>query len=228
MAKEPFMVKYAVVAGLAVILILAWVPDLDLACARLFYAGGHFIGDRPAGIVARDVAKLAPLLLFGGFLLLYVGARGGLVAARHAPDGRRMLFLALSLALGPGLLVNGVLKDEVHRPRPVQVSTFGGKLAFVPFYTPRGGCPRNCSFPSGEAAAAFWTVAPASLAALPLRPFLTTLALLFGLATGGLRMASGGHFLSDVLAAGVLILMVNAALRRLLLPSPRESMSRKN
>ena len=212
------MLKYAVLAALAVLLILAWQPDRDLALARLFYAGnGHFIGHTPLGVTARNVAKLAPLLLFAGLLLLHIGSRIGLVAARHAPDRRGMLFLALSLALGPGLLVNGVFKNDMHRPRPAQIRTFGGKRAFEPFYSAQGGCPRNCSFPSGEAAAAFWTVAPASLAALPLRPVLTALALLFGVATGGLRMASGGHFLSDVLAAGVMMLVLNIALRRLLL-----------
>ena len=207
------MVKYAAAMGVAALLILAWVPDCDLACARLFYAGGgYFIGNTPIGVVARDIAKLVPLLLFVGLLLLHVGARTGLVAASHAPDVRGMLFLTLSLALGPGLLVN-MLKDEMHRPRPTHLRDFGGRLAFAPFYSPDGGCPRNCSFPSGEAAAAFWTVAPASLAAGPLRPVLLALALLFGLATGGLRMASGGHFLSDIISAGILTLSVNAALR---------------
>ena len=215
--------KYAVVAAVVALLVLAWVPDRDLACAHVFYiSGGHFMGNAPIGIAARNVAKFAPLLLFVGLLLLHIASRIGLIAASHTPSGRSLLFLTLSLALGPGLLVN-LLKDEMHRPRPSQIREFGGKLAFMPFYSPYGACPRNCAFPSGEAAAAFWMAAPASLAPLPLRPALTTLALLFGLMTGGLRMAAGAHFLSDILSAGVLTLTLNAALRRLPLPgSPRE------
>ena len=121
------------------------------------------------------------------------------------------------MALGPGLLVDG-MKDISHRPRPVQLREFGGTRDFRPFYQFDGACPRNCSFPSGEAAAAFWMLAPASLAPLPLRPAALGAALLFGLATGGLRMAFGGHFLSDVLLAGILTIGVALALRRWLLP----------
>ncbi|MHB8884118.1 MAG: phosphatase PAP2 family protein [Methylovirgula sp.] len=214
--------KYAVAAGVGALLVLAWVPDRDLACAHFFYmGGGHFMGNGPIGIAARNVARFVPLLLFGGVLLLHIASRIGLIAASHAPSSRSLLFLTLSLTLGPGLLVN-LLKDEMHRPRPIQIREFDGKLAFMPFYSPYGACPRNCAFPSGEAAAAFWTAAPASLAPMPLQPALMALALLFGLMTGGLRMAAGAHFLSDILSAGVLTLTLNAALRRLLLPkSPR-------
>ncbi|MGB8276559.1 MAG: phosphatase PAP2 family protein [Methylovirgula sp.] len=221
--------KYAFLAAATALLVLAGRPEFDLAAASLFYAGdGHFIGNEPAGIIARDAARLAPLLLFAGLLLLYIGRRLGLVAASHAPDRRSMLFLVLSLALGPGLLVDGVLKDHMHRPRPVQIHEFGGRLSFEPFYYASGSCRRNCSFPSGETAAAFWTMAPASLAPLPMRPLLVGLALVFGLATGGLRMAFGGHFLSDVLCAGLLTLALIGMLRRLLrlsTPPPQNTSS---
>ncbi len=209
------MVKYGAAVGLLLI-VLAFAPGADLCASRLFYADGHFLGNGRIGFFARDVARLAPLLLFGVVALLYIARRLGWIAARRAPDGRSMLFLALSLALGPGLLVNGVFKTHVHRPRPAQVQQFGGTLDFQPYYRREGGCSRNCSFPSGEAAAAFWTVAPASLAPLPWQPALMAAALLFGVATGLLRMASGGHFLSDVLGAGFLMLIVIAGTRRLL------------
>lgn len=209
------LAKYGFAVGLLLI-VLAFAPGADLFASRLFYAGGHFLGNGRIGYFARDVTRLAPLLLFGVVALLYIARRLGWIAARRAPDGRSMLFLALSLALGPGLLVNGVFKTYVHRPRPAQVQQFGGTLDFQPYYRRDGGCSRNCSFPSGEAAAAFWTVAPASLAPLPWQPALMAAAVLFGVATGLLRMASGGHFLSDVLGASFLMLIVVAGIRRLL------------
>lgn len=218
--------KYAVVAGFIMALVLTCVPDLDLSASRAFYAGdGHFVGKGSVGLVAREVARLAPLLLFGGLALLHAGRRLGWIAARYAPDGRSLAFLALSLALGPGLLVDGVLKEHVHRPRPVQIREFGGRLDFQPFYRLAGACPRNCSFPSGEAAAGFWLAAPASLAPLSLRPVLTAAALIFGVATGLLRMSFGAHFLSDVLCGGLITLSVVAALRRLfrLAPKPKRA-----
>ena len=76
--------------------------------------------------------------------------------------GRAVVFLALTLALGPGLLVNGLLKEHWSRPRPGEVVEFGGSLAPTP-WDPRGRCEQNCSFVSGETSGAAWTVAPALL-----------------------------------------------------------------
>jgi lipid A 4'-phosphatase len=216
--------KFAVMAGFVIALVLACVPDLDLAASRAFYAGG-FVGKGPVGVIARDIARLTPFFLLGGLALLHLGRRLGWLAAHYAPDGRSLAFLALSLALGPGLLVDGVLKEHIHRPRPVEVREFGSKLDFQPYDRFAGPCPRNCSFPSGEAAAAFWLAAPASLAPLPSRPMLTAAALVFGAATGLLRMSFGSHFLSDVMCGGLITLVVNAGLRRLfrLAPEPKRT-----
>jgi membrane-associated PAP2 superfamily phosphatase len=196
--------------------VLALAPQTDLAVARLFYAGDHFVGDTAAGRMARDLGRAIPFIILIGLSLLWLAGKFGL-AARFAPRGRSIIWLLVSMALGPGLLVDG-MKDISHRPRPAQVQEFGGTQEFRPFYRFDGACPRNCSFPSGEASAAFWTLASASLAPLPLRPAALAAALLFGLATGGLRMAFGGHFLSDVLFAGILTIGVVLALRKWALP----------
>ena len=88
---------------------------------------------------------------------------------RRGPDGRAIFFLLASLALGPGLLVNGVLKENSHRPRPEQTVEFGGPWRFRPFDEFDGECRRNCSFVSGEVATSAWTLAPALLAPPPFR-----------------------------------------------------------
>ena len=220
--------KFVVVMGFVIALVLACAPDLDLSASRVFYAGdGHFVGKVPAGFIARDIARLTPSLLLGGLMLLHLARRLGWLAAHHAPDGRSLAFLALSLALGPGLIVDGVFKDHVHRPRPVEVRQFAGKLDFQPYYWIAGPCPSNCSFPSGDAAAGFWLVAPASLAPMPVRALLTGAALLFGAATGLLRMSLGKHFLSDVVWSGLITLALIAGLRRLLRPAPEPKRASK-
>ena len=66
--------------------------------------------------------------------------------------GRAAVLLAFTMAVGPGLLVNGILKQEWGRPRPVHVDTFGGRDAFKSWYETDGTCPGNCSFVSGEGA----------------------------------------------------------------------------
>src|SRR6478672_12010674 len=50
------------------------------------------------------------------------------------------VFPVPTLVLGPGLLVNGVLKEHWARPRPGAVVEFGGTLPFMPWWDPRGGC----------------------------------------------------------------------------------------
>jgi membrane-associated phospholipid phosphatase len=50
-----------------------------------------------------------------------------------------------------------------------------------------------------------------------LRPAAVAGALAFGAAVGALRMAFGGHYLSDVLGAALIALAFVAAIRRILL-----------
>lgn len=206
---------FLVCSGL-VCLALALAPQIDLAVAGFFYANGQFIGDTAAGRVARGFARAIPLIILTGFCLLWLAGKFGL-GARIAPRGRSIVWLLLSMVLGPGLLVEE-LKDISHRPRPAHMRAFGGAEDFRPFYRFDGACPRNCSFPSGEASAAFWTLAPANLAPPALRPAALGVALVFALAVGGLRMAFGGHFLSDVVFAGILTIGVVAGMGRAVLP----------
>jgi membrane-associated phospholipid phosphatase len=88
------------------------------------------------------------------------------------------------------------------------VTEFNGPWAFVPYWDPRGECGRNCSFFSGEGATAFWTYAPAALTPPAWRPLAYLAATLFGITTSLLRMAFGGHFFTDVAAAGLVSFLV--------------------
>ncbi len=96
-----------------------------------------------------------------------------------------------------------LLKSHWGRPRPVEVSAFGGSLDFVPWFSPFGGCDSNCSFVSGEAASAFSLLAIAILLPQRFRVPAVVGATVYGLIVGLMRIAMGGHFLSDVLFAGV-------------------------
>ena len=222
-AHLPFMVSnrgVALALGLTacVVALFALAPGLDLAAAGAFYAGsGRFVAATPAGEAVRRLFSLAPFALLLGAVGLHVVRRLG--ARGPAPSGRALLVLALSLALGPGLLVNVALKDHWHRPRPVQVTVFGGTEAFRPVGPPGGDCATNCSFVSGEGASSFWSVAPALMVAPPVRAAALAAALLYAAATGLLRMGFGGHFLSDTLLAALFTWLVIAAVWRVLLGS---------
>jgi lipid A 4'-phosphatase len=210
------LVAIAIVAS-----VLAWRPDFDLAAAHEFYNRGTFIGRGAIGNAARFLGWVIP---FGTLLLAtlgWIGRRAGLPWP-WLPRGRTIAFFVLSMAIGPGLLVNVALKDHWHRPRPVQITDFGGHLEFRPWYRTDGACNRNCSFVSGEASSATWMLAPALVAPPALRAGAVVGALAFGAAVGGLRMAFGGHFLSDTLLSILLTCLVILILSALLLNRGRK------
>ncbi len=192
-------------------------PGIDLAVAHYFYDRGGFIGRDGLERFGRDFFRVAPFVVLAAFAALYGLRRYG-VAVPFAPSGRGVIFLAVTMALGPGLVVNVGLKDHTHRPRPTQTRDFGGRDEFRPWYRFDGACEKNCAFASGEAAQSFWMVAPATLAPPPLRPFAIAAALLFGVGSSVLRLAFGGHFLSDVLVGGLISLIVIVAARRIIWP----------
>lgn len=136
-------------------------------------------------------------------------------------DRRVALFLVATLALGPGLITNIILKDHWGRERPIDVAEFAGAGRFTPWWDPRGSCPNNCSFVAGEPAGAFWTLAPAALVPPQWRALAYAGALAFGTGIGALRIAGGGHFFTDVVFAGVIMYVLTWISHRLILRPPR-------
>jgi len=110
-------------------------------------------------------------------------------------------FCALTVLLGPGLIVNTLLKPHFHRPRPNQLEQFGGQYRFVPVLSVLG-TDETRSFPSGHASMGFYLMTPAFVM-LRRRPRLAAWLLVLGMTSGlvlGLtRIVQGKHFPSDVL-----------------------------
>lgn len=185
-------------------------PDLDLAISRPFYDPDKH--DFPLRFVRalyllRDGAQWAVAAIAAPAALALL-VKLILTRRRMLISARAVVFLLSTLALGPGLLVNVILKDNWSRSRPIDVPQFGGDERFTPWWDPRGKCPKNCSAVAGEASGAFWTLAPAALTPPQWRPLAYAGAIVFGAAVGGLRVAFGGHFFTDVVFAGVLIFLV--------------------
>lgn len=185
-------------------------PDLDLRLAALFYDPS--IRDFPLRLnPAAGFARDAAMWVAWAFALPSIVA---LVVKLVRPDrpllvsGRTVAFLLLTMLMSAGVLTNFTFKSFWGRPRPVAVTQFNGPLPFMPWWDPRGQCPKNCSFISGEGATAYWTLAPAALAPPSWRPLAYTGALVFGTVTSGLRMAFGGHFFTDVTIAGLVTFLV--------------------
>jgi lipid A 4'-phosphatase len=200
----------ALAMALVVGLLFGIYPELDLKLAALFYdpATKSFpLKLNTLAAVARDGA----MWISWGLALPPIIA---LLIKMLWPDrpllmsGRAVVFLLVTLILSAGILTNLTFKSYWGRPRPVVVTQFNGDMPFMPWWDPRGGCGRNCSFFSGEGATAFWTYAPAALAPPALRPLAYVAATLFGVITSVLRMAFGGHFFTDVAAAGLVTFLV--------------------
>jgi len=211
-----WIVVVTALIALTLVLFALW-PGVDLSVAHLFYDRGGFIGAGRVERFGRDFFRVSPFVVLAAYIALYALRRAG-VAVIWAPTGLGVIFLIATLAIGPGLIVNLGLKDHAHRPRPVHVVGFGGTDEFRPWYRFDGACKINCSFVSGEAASGFWMVAPALVAPPPWRAPAVAGALVFGAAASLLRLAFGGHFLSDVLLGGLIALLVVFVTRRLLWP----------
>jgi membrane-associated phospholipid phosphatase len=85
---------------------------------------------------------------------------------------------------------------------------FGGDAVFSPVWWISDQCQGNCSFVSGEGAASFWLVALAFIVPPRWRPPAVALTLVFAALVSATRIAMGGHFLSDVLIAWLLMFLV--------------------
>lgn len=191
-------------------------PGIDLWMSGLFYEPGRgFVLAHWAP--ALIVSGLIPWIAWGIAALLALAALWLYLVERPLWrfERKALIFVVAAVTLGPGLLVNTILKDHWGRARPAQIARFGGLHHFTPAPLPAAQCPSNCSFASGHAALGFGLVAFAFLlpAGAPRRRA-TLAALAFGAFIGLDRIAEGRHFLSDVVFAGLLVYGVTALLFR--------------
>lgn len=193
------MKRHLTIAGmlcLTCVIIFLLFPNIDLAVSQHFYEG-EFYWDNNSVIrfIYLVFAKIHVLylILFIGFITLY--QRRKAIIRRN-----QFVFLLCALLLGPGILVNALLKDNsVGRPRPVHTVDFGGKETFTPVFHYSGKCQRNCSFVSGHAAIGFYFLC--GYWAFGRRRWLL-FGILGGIIVGGTRIVQGGHYFSDVIFAG--------------------------
>lgn len=200
-------------------------PALDLETSALFYdpADGFRLKTHP---LARFIYELVPWIsriTLGGLILFLLG--GWIFFRRHArfiTRRRVATYLLLVALVGPLLLVNGVFKEHWGRARPSQVVEFGGTKAFTRAAIPTDQCARNCSFVSGHASVGFYFLALAFV--WPRRRMLWLgIGTVAGVLVGLVRIVQGGHFLSDVVFAGIVVYLTARGLAALMHPADVES-----
>lgn len=196
-ARRPAWLRLDLLLFIACAILFVTFPQLDLAVAGWFYSpeeGFFYKHSAPVQLLYRLFAVLhIPMLL------LFIAAGAYMKLRKYSPAWYRkktLTFLMLSLILGPGLLVNTVLKDNsIGRARPAQVEPFGGQKTFTPAFVYSGECARNCSFVSGHAALGFYFIALGWI--LSSRRWFIA-GFMVGVALGLVRIVQGGHFFSDV------------------------------
>ncbi|MBB5753091.1 phosphatase PAP2 family protein [Prosthecomicrobium pneumaticum] len=210
------------IALVLVSLVFILFPGLDIAATRLFYVAGEgFPASRMTFLrdlrdLNDDLLMLAAVVIVASFLSKLRFPRRPSPVPPHV-----VAFVLGTLALGTGLIVNGLFKSFSGRPRPIATDLFGGKMEFIPAWNFDGLCQRNCSFISGEGSSAMWLVVFVLLLPRPARGIAFALLLPLVAALSLNRVAFGGHYLSDVLIAWCVTLIVILALYRVLIVDPR-------
>lgn len=201
---------------LLMLLLLFFHESIDLRVSEFFYekyprfqAGSLWSYVYHYGVI--------PALLVGiisvGFLIMQI-------SPKWQKYRTAALMAFLSLAIGPGLLINTGLKGYLQRPRPIQLEKFGGKYQYIPMQKIEVKTSGNNqkSFPCGHVSMGFyflclWRIAEREGKKAWARRSLLIAIILSGL-LGWARMAQGGHFISDVLLSGYLVWLVTMILER--------------
>lgn len=209
--------------------VLFGLTNLDLVTVRPFYhpelRDPWPVAEHPVWwLCYRSAPFVTGVLAVTGAAVLVLGViRKG--SRRFRLHG---LFILLAVIVGPGVIVNGVLKDHWGRPRPRQLLEFGGRHHFAPPLAPVGA--HGKSFPCGHCSVGYlyaigWWLWRRR------RPWRAAASLVVGLSLGTVlgigRMAAGAHFLSDAIWAGLIALGVAHVLYFYVLRIPAREDSRE-
>ncbi len=196
-------------------------PGVDLWTSHLFYQSGDGFFLRHDGVlkVFRYTGRIAVIAVVALLVVQLVIKLAKPERPSSVPPNVT-LFLFSTLIVGPALLVNVVLKDHWGRPRPNAVDLFGGDSPYVVVWRITSYCDTNCSFVSGETASAFWLTALALVVPKPYRLPVALVTVIYATLISLNRIAFGGHFLSDVVLAAALTLLVIAIGYRIFIARP--------
>jgi len=211
-------------ATVGCLLLLSWVIihwDLDRSIVSRFYttSDGWYLGNHQPWKWLYEYGTIPGLVLTVSALFAWVTC---LMKTRLHHLRPYFLIIVLTTVIGPGVLVNGILKNYWGRPRPRQVQEFGGQWEYRHLHQP--GTPgRGESFTCGHCTMGFLFCS-----LLVFRRKNTWIAVAggtSGLILGGLlgaaRVVQGAHFPSDVLWSLGIVLMTITSLYYLVLQLPK-------
>ena len=210
--KKNNLVYNFIICLLSLSVFLTTAPSLDLYTSGLFYYGNSQFFLQSYNFMSlffREFLLPAILiyLLFAPFIAMYFNIDKLFLG--HSFSIKEIALIWVSQALGILILVNLVLKNYWGRERPGDIIDFGGSGFFSPWYEPSNACNTNCSFVSGDASVGFSMIILYLITKNIVYFYVT---LFCGASIGLIRIFAGGHFLSDVLFAGIFTISLNLIL----------------
>ncbi len=201
--------KYSIIILLGLCLFLSISSALDLYIASLFYFGNLQFSLQSFDFVSILFRKiLIPIILIYILVFPILSRHYGIskIFFGYRFSIREILLIWFCQIFSILVVVNLFLKNLWGRARPGDILEFGGVETFSPWYKISNSCDTNCSFVSGDSSVGF---------AIIILFFLTKNiiflygSLVFGFMLGFIRILAGGHFLSDVVFSGVIIIFLN-------------------
>lgn len=217
MKSQPFLpLAILMLTGFFAAAVFHQWPQIDLSTSALFYRpdGGFYLEFDPwlRGIYlfVTRATRVALVIMLAVFILQLISRmadwRFGQEKLFRRMTPYALLYLLMVLAIGPGAGIHYAIKEGFERPRPREVTEFGGKRTYLPAFTV--GVEEGKSFVSGHAAMGFYLAAFAMLARGRWRIILYSLAVVTGCGIGAVRVMQGGHFVSDIVFSGIFTLLV--------------------
>lgn len=178
-------------------------PQVDPIVSGFFYkpGDGFYLADNAIPMAVYHGVNYLTAIIIAIFAVVILYS---FFKKRDAVFGIRrktVIFLVACLILSSGLVVNVFLKEGVGRPRPQEVTLFGGANQFQPPFVVSNECKDNCSFVSGHASLGFYLMAFGLVAAGFRRKYLLFAGFAAGWLIGMVRIMQGRHFFTDVLFA---------------------------
>jgi len=208
------LISGSVAVAMGSVPLFLFLPGLDTAASHIFYAADEGFAGKTAFVeVLRNSFK-------GFYIFACIAAFVGCAFCLYTRErlfglkAVQFLFMASCLAIGPGAITNLAFKDHWGRARPKQIVEFGGTKTFTAALVPANQCRKNCSFVCGEASSIFMIFFAAGLMFRRRSAMLLVAGLVAGSAAGAIRIAQGGHFLSDVVFAGIAMALTAVAVHQ--------------
>ncbi len=207
--KKNTHIYHTIVFFIIISLLITIGPSFDLYFSNLFYHGDSQFSLQSFDLLSQIFRKgLLPLILIYILILPFFNYFFKIkkIYFDHEFTFKEIVLLWISQLLTVLLFVNLILKNFWGRARPGDVEELGGKDVFTPWYVYSDACYTNCSFVSGDASVGFSVMI---LYLITKNIIFFYLGVFSGLFLGLVRIMEGGHFLSDILFAGIIIIVLN-------------------